>query len=451
MQKSENLQLNLITNSMDDAAMTFLEYRDKVSGASDDSNMQIIDRAFGEISADMEAASEPLEKADQLPYEKHAVTGNTVTLTGLYDSANITKLKVTLEPTSDGSGSFMYVSNQGSSNTVIYGSNPSSRATLVPNAYATDPMLVPFDGDNGSIYVTITKITACEIDFINHTFTPTWGLIENYPGTYDFPGQWVSSADSYSAGTRPSAGANVAFEIPSPRTYNMGTAAMSGLSFSSGAQQLSIIKNGGNDYTALAGFTIEAEYWADGYKQQIKTLEDYLPAIQAYQRDYFVSHFWGFDNISQKRFTVDSVTGNRLRNIVTLSGSIAQADTDNGVFRLAISYQVGKCNEFNRGDAVIDPVIEGDSSGKYYIKFETIGGSVSGNPTITLYATSYSGGRTNALCTVGNSKVVDGDALANHFLCVAINIGSQESVSFSGNYRLKITITRVDGLADLIS
>lgn len=62
MQKSENLQLNLITNNLEDSAMTFQEYREKVSGTSGDSNMQIIDQAFGDLSSDIAQVDEDLSK-----------------------------------------------------------------------------------------------------------------------------------------------------------------------------------------------------------------------------------------------------------------------------------------------------------------------------------------------------------------------------------------------------
>ena len=71
MQKSGNLQLNLITNSAEDTAMTFQEYRNAIAGATATSNMQVIDEAYGEMD----------ERVFDLENPDSVVLGDDITLT----------------------------------------------------------------------------------------------------------------------------------------------------------------------------------------------------------------------------------------------------------------------------------------------------------------------------------------------------------------------------------
>lgn len=55
-------------------------------------------------------------------------------------------------------------------------------------------------------------------DFVSGTLTVTWANISSYAGE-TLSGQWISSKDVYVEGTTPTTGAQVAYELSSPQTY----------------------------------------------------------------------------------------------------------------------------------------------------------------------------------------------------------------------------------------
>jgi hypothetical protein len=58
------------------------------------------------------------------------------------------------------------------------------------------------------------------VDIVTGELTVTWGYIASYNGE-TLPGEWMSSKDVYASGTTPSTGAEVAYELATPQTYNL--------------------------------------------------------------------------------------------------------------------------------------------------------------------------------------------------------------------------------------
>lgn len=67
--------------------------------------------------------------------------------------------------------------------------------------------------DQGTVY-------GGTFDWVSGVLTVTWGLIASYNGE-TLPGGWLSDRDAYAAGTTPTTGAQVAYELATPLTYNL--------------------------------------------------------------------------------------------------------------------------------------------------------------------------------------------------------------------------------------
>ena len=58
------------------------------------------------------------------------------------------------------------------------------------------------------------------VDIVSGVLTVTWGYIASYNGE-TLTGRWLSSKDVYAEGTTPSTGAEVAYELATPLTYQL--------------------------------------------------------------------------------------------------------------------------------------------------------------------------------------------------------------------------------------
>lgn len=85
-----------------------------------------------------------------------------------------------------------------------------SRATPQPHYY-------PFSWEND-----VGAITGGTFNPITGVLTVTWGLIQSYNGE-SLPGKWISDRDVYAVGSLPTRGAQVAYELGTPITYQLST------------------------------------------------------------------------------------------------------------------------------------------------------------------------------------------------------------------------------------
>lgn len=83
-------------------------------------------------------------------------------------------------------------------------------------AYSTGSVEVEDDDEQSTTYAaTFTNpIYQGSIDFVAKKTTATWGYIASYDGE-TLPGRWISDRDEYAAGTTPTTGAEVAYELAS--------------------------------------------------------------------------------------------------------------------------------------------------------------------------------------------------------------------------------------------
>ena len=93
-------------------------------------------------------------------------------------------------------------------------------AQIEPGSAATD--YAAYDGDTytaawGTGTGTVYGGTA---DLISGTLTVTHGYIASYDGE-TLPGAWISDRDVYAAGTTPTTGAEVVYELAEPLTYQL--------------------------------------------------------------------------------------------------------------------------------------------------------------------------------------------------------------------------------------
>ena len=85
------------------------------------------------------------------------------------------------------------------------------------------------------------------VDIVSGVLTLTWGYIASYNGE-TLTGEWMSSKDVYVSGTTPSLGAEVAYELASPITYQLT------------AQQVDMLLN--NNYFSTAEENMTIKYLA---------------------------------------------------------------------------------------------------------------------------------------------------------------------------------------------
>ena len=72
----------------------------------------------------------------------------------------------------------------------------------------------------GLVYVSSETVFGGELDATSGTLTVTHGEIASYAGE-TLPGEWISDRDVYAAGTTPTTGAQVVYELATPQTYTL--------------------------------------------------------------------------------------------------------------------------------------------------------------------------------------------------------------------------------------
>lgn len=65
-----------------------------------------------------------------------------------------------------------------------------------------------------------TTVYGGTVDLVKGTLTVTWGEIASYNGEA-LPGRWLSDRDAYAAGTTPTTGAQVVYELAIPLEYTL--------------------------------------------------------------------------------------------------------------------------------------------------------------------------------------------------------------------------------------
>ena len=86
------------------------------------------------------------------------------------------------------------------------------------------------------------------LDVTTGTLSVTWNIIASYNGE-TLPGRWISDRNAYSAGTSPTTGAQVAYELATPVTYQLDPAQIATLS--------------GYNSVSTDAQTLEVQYRAD--------------------------------------------------------------------------------------------------------------------------------------------------------------------------------------------
>ena len=127
----------------------------------------------------------------------------------------------------DKSDTFISGVNQGSGFSKTF-TTPSNcyyikRSILTASIDGTQMLEVGSSATTYEAYNAIADVTVAlgqtvyggEYDFTNGTLTVTWGHIASYNGE-TLTGRWISSMDTYVAGTTPTTGAEVAYELATP-------------------------------------------------------------------------------------------------------------------------------------------------------------------------------------------------------------------------------------------
>lgn len=79
-----------------------------------------------------------------------------------------------------------------------------------------------YEAYNGNEYETLFNNTVYggTLDFITGTLTKTWDYIASYNGEA-LPAEWISDRDEYAAGATPTTGAEVAYRLATPQTFQL--------------------------------------------------------------------------------------------------------------------------------------------------------------------------------------------------------------------------------------
>ena len=111
-------------------------------------------------------------------------------------------------------------------NALITYQNPQLERGSTPTPYE------PYQPGTTSTLTLPETIYGGTVDAVSGVGSKTWGYIASYNGE-SLPGEWISDRDVYSAGTTPTAGAQVAYKLATPETFqatgNQALPAVAGL------------------------------------------------------------------------------------------------------------------------------------------------------------------------------------------------------------------------------
>lgn len=138
---------------------------------------------------------------------------------------------------------------------VDYNDHPGNVVTLsniqievgsTPTAYE------PYQGETSTLTLPET-IYGGTVDAVTGIGEKTWGYIASYNGEA-LPGEWISDRDVYSAGTTPTAGAQVAYKLATPEPFNVSQVSIPSLK-----GENTIFTNGEN----MDIIYKESSFWSD--------------------------------------------------------------------------------------------------------------------------------------------------------------------------------------------
>lgn len=86
-------------------------------------------------------------------------------------------------------------------------------------ASETDAAFAPYQGDTYTVSFDDT-IYGGTLDFVTGVLTATWGYIASYNGE-TLPAEWISDRDVYAEGATPTTGAEVAYRLSTPQTFQL--------------------------------------------------------------------------------------------------------------------------------------------------------------------------------------------------------------------------------------
>ena len=104
MEQTENLGLNLISNSAEDKQMKFSAWRAKIAGTGDDSNMKIIDAAVGDLQESVDGVMQDVESAMNDKADKTDTVLNTTLSMGRKAGTTVGRNSVAVGQTVEASG-----------------------------------------------------------------------------------------------------------------------------------------------------------------------------------------------------------------------------------------------------------------------------------------------------------------------------------------------------------
>lgn len=103
----------------------------------------------------------------------------------------------------------------------IYGGSGKTQDCIVSNiqfeAGSTPSAYEPYQGTTSTLTLPET-IYGGTVDAVTGVGEKTWGYIASYNGEA-LPGEWISDRDVYSAGTTPTTGAQVAYQLAAPEPF----------------------------------------------------------------------------------------------------------------------------------------------------------------------------------------------------------------------------------------
>lgn len=104
---------------------------------------------------------------------------------------------------------------------------------MIRRADDTDPTFEPYQAQTVTVQLTDgdnpLTVYGGTLDVTTGTLTVAWANIASYNGE-TLPGRWISDRDVYAAGTSPTAGAQVIYELATPVTYQLTPAQLAALS-----------------------------------------------------------------------------------------------------------------------------------------------------------------------------------------------------------------------------
>ena len=140
--------------------------------------------------------------------------------------------------------------------------NDGNLATMCTGSTPTD--YEPYQGDTYDIALPET-VYGGTVDAVTGEGSKTWGYIASYNGE-PLPGEWISDRDVYASGTTPTTGAQVAYKLATPESFQ-----------ATGNQALPALPGTNTIYTDADSVTVTGR--ADSV-QTINALTDRIAALE---------------------------------------------------------------------------------------------------------------------------------------------------------------------------